>query len=119
MIAMLVILCFLAAVALPRYVNLGQTAKTRAVSVGVAELNGRENLSWTRIKTTPQGWQSDAELFSATDYSLGKDYHWLTGPDDGEGAAEGGGTLQFQDGTSVQLGRIDSTIRSPGYWYIK
>ena len=119
MIAMLVILCFLATIALPKYVSVGQTAKTRAVTVGVSELNGRENLSWACIKTSPQGWQSDTDLFDATDYNLGKDYHWLAGPYDGDGAAEGGGELQFQDGTHVQLGRVDSTLGSPGYWYIK
>jgi len=49
-IAVLIILGILAAVAVPRYIDLEANAKIRAVEAAVSELNGRESLTWADIK---------------------------------------------------------------------
>ena len=43
-IAVLIILGILAAVAVPRYIDLETNAKSRAIDAAVSELNGRESL---------------------------------------------------------------------------
>lgn len=116
-VATLIILGLLAAVAVPKFIELDEHASKRAIDAGIAELNSRETLTWTVIKTTSGGWQSDADVFLANDYDLGNDYYWLSGPDAGGGSAEGGGTLGFHQGFSVELGRTDSTVQSPAHWY--
>ncbi|HUT44048.1 MAG TPA: prepilin-type N-terminal cleavage/methylation domain-containing protein, partial [Desulfobacterales bacterium] len=52
-IAVLIILGILAAVAVPRYIDLEQNARSRALDAAVSELNGRENLVWTNVKISP------------------------------------------------------------------
>ena len=52
-IAVLIILGILAAVAVPRYINLEENAKLRAIDAAVSELNGRENLAWADVKIAP------------------------------------------------------------------
>ena len=52
-IAVLIILGILAAVAVPRYIDLETNAKRRAIDAAVSELNGRENLTWANVKISP------------------------------------------------------------------
>ena len=52
-IAVLIILGILAAVAVPRYIDLETNAKSRAIDAAVSELNGRESLAWADIKISP------------------------------------------------------------------
>ena len=59
-IAVLIILGILAAVAVPRYINLEENAKKRAIDAGISELNGRENLAWANIKISPNPPGTDA-----------------------------------------------------------
>ena len=49
-IAVLIILGILAAVAVPRYIDLEANAKSRAIDAAVSELNGRESLVWADVK---------------------------------------------------------------------
>ena len=49
-IAVLIILGILAAVAVPRYIDLEANAKSRAIDAAVSELNGRESLAWADVK---------------------------------------------------------------------
>jgi prepilin-type N-terminal cleavage/methylation domain-containing protein len=49
-IAVLIILGILAAVAVPRYIDLESNARNRAIDAGISELNGRENLTWANEK---------------------------------------------------------------------
>lgn len=116
-IAVLIILGILAAVAVPRYINLEENAKQRAIDAGVSELNGRENLAWANIKISPDPPGTDADMDSTilgdtTNYStdLGTDYAWTAGP------GAGGGTLSFKNGTGVILTRQAATLTSPGNW---
>ena len=116
-IAVLIILGILAAVAVPRYIDLEQNARSRALDAAVSELNGRENLVWANVKISPPpAWQTDASVTGNVDYSTdlnpagGTDYTWTVAPD------ATGGTLQFQGPPAVVLTRIASTTNSPATW---
>lgn len=110
-IAVLILLGILAAVAVPRYMDLTTNAETRALQAGVAELNGRENMTWANIKLSTAGWGSDGAVYTAVDKDLGTDYTWDAGP------LVTGGTLQYQtDGATQVLVRTASTTTTPGVW---
>ncbi len=110
-IAVLILLGILAALAIPRFVDLDQNAKTRAVDSGISELNGRESLIWADAKVSVAGWQDDATLFASLDTSLGAaNYTWVVGP------TAGGGSLSFQSGSPVNLTRTPSTTLAPAKW---
>lgn len=110
-IAVLILLGILAAVAVPRYVDLTANAELRAVQAGIAELNGRENMTWANIKLSTTGWQDDSTTLAAVDKNLGDEYTLTVDAD------ELGGTLQFKN-ASQPLDRAASTDTSPGYWSI-
>lgn len=103
-IAVLVLLGILAAVAIPRFVDLGITARERALDAAIAELNSRESLVWGRAQIEPQGWSSDI----LPDLDLGAQY-------DTSALTEIGGNLVFQT-NSVTLTREPATRESPGLW---
>ena len=119
-IAVLIILGILAAVAVPRYIDLETNAKDRAIDAAVSELNGRENLEWANVKISSGGWLADSDVFDTLNvtaegpYPLGGDYAWTTVPFNGVGG--GGGTLSFQNGTGVPLSRTDSENLQPALW---
>ena len=113
-IAVLIILGILAAVAVPRYIDLTANAQQRALDAAIAELNGRETLRWADVKLSSSGWQDDDDVFTTTDlYDLGDPYSWAggTGP-----SSSTGGTLVYDNTTSVELDRDESTAESPGRW---
>ena len=110
-IAVLVILSVLSAVAIPRYLSLDESARQRAVDAGIAELNGRETLTWSNLKITTTGYTDDAALFPILDTTLGNDYSWVGGPPDKDG-----GTLRFKASIEVPLGRTESNDIQPGFW---
>lgn len=109
-IATMVILSILAAVAIPRYISLDESAKQKAISAGIAELNGRETLTWSNLKIG-DGYKGDTLLFPLVDTGLGTDYTWSGGRPDA-----GGGTLVFQESAGVALNRSVSTTVQPGSW---
>ena len=111
LIAVLVILSVLAAIAIPRYLSIDESARQRAIDAGIAELNGRETLTWSNIKITMTGYLDDAALFPLVDETLGADYSW-----EGGHPNEDGGTLEFKGTTIVPLTRTESTFEKPGYW---
>ena len=111
LIAVLVILSVLVAIAIPRYISIDESARQRAIDSGIAELNGRETLTWSNIKITMTGYLDDAALFPLVDKTLGAGYSWDGGPPDQEG-----GTLKFKESTIVPLTRTESTFSKPGYW---
>jgi prepilin-type N-terminal cleavage/methylation domain-containing protein len=110
-IAVMVILSVLAAVAIPRYLSLDESARQRAIDAGIAELNGREILTWSNIKITMTGYIDDAALFPILDTTLGGQYTWVGGPPDKDG-----GTLRFKTSIEVPLTRTESTDIQPGGW---
>ncbi len=109
-IATMVILSILAGLAIPRYISLDESAKQRAIVSGIAELNGRETLTWSNIKISESGWIDDNRTYSTIDLNLGNDYLWASGPD------EAGGTLRFKNSNAVPLTRTASTSLQPGHW---
>ena len=111
LIAVLVILSILAAIAIPRYISIDESARLRAMDAGIAELNGRETLTWSNIKITMTGYLDDAALFQQLDTTLGADYAWVGGPPDKDG-----GTLRFKESIIIPLTRTESTHATPGSW---
>ncbi len=110
-IAVLVLLGMMAALAIPRFIDLDQNAKNRAIDSGISELNGRESLVWADTKVSAAGWQDDATLFATMDTSLGAaHYTWAVGP------TAAGGSLSFQSGNPINLIRTPSTALSPANW---
>ncbi len=104
-IAVLVLLGILTAIALPRYIDMTQNARERAIDAGISELNGRESLAWGNVMISQDGWTDDGDVTGHENYDtdLGDDYT-LTGT-----------TLTFQD-TDVELVRQESTQVSPAVW---
>ncbi len=105
-IAVLVLLGILAAVAVPKYVDMSASAKERAIDGAISELNGREALTWG--KDVISTYVDDAATFAAVDKVLGGEY-------DVSGLDATGGNIIFQ-GTTVALTRTASTADSPGSW---
>jgi prepilin-type N-terminal cleavage/methylation domain-containing protein len=109
-IAVLIILGILAAVAVPRYIDLEANARQRAIDAGISELNGRESLTWADQKISVTGYTNDPTLQAAVNYSLGGDYTWDSSP------AAGGRALTFRNTTTVTLQRQASNASQPGTW---
>lgn len=120
-IAVLIILGILAAVAVPRYIDLEANAKKRAVEAAVSELNGRESLTWADIKISASGYDAtdpldpkgDTDIWTSLDTDLGGGYDWTTAP-----TKSAGGTFTFK-GESFSLSRSPSTRARPGTWSLK
>ena len=111
LVAVIVILSILAAIVMSRYIDLDANARQRAIDAGVAELNGREGMVWSRIKISPTGYQDDLITFNAVDKNLGHDYIWTGAPD------PSGGEIRFGvTGAPVFLSRAKSTEWHPGRW---
>jgi prepilin-type N-terminal cleavage/methylation domain-containing protein len=109
-IAVLIILGILAAVAVPRYIDLETNARQRAIDAGISELNGRESLQWADLKISITGYADDAGLQGVMNYALGGDYTWNPAP------GAGGGTLVFRNTTIVPLNRQASSPSQPATW---
>ena len=111
-IAVLVILGILAAVAIPKYIDLQTNAEIRALDAGVAELNGREALEWGNVKLSAAGYVagSDALIWPITTTGLGDDYDWTVAP------SAAGGTLRFNEGQTIALTRDASGSTAPARW---
>ena len=111
LIVVLALLAILAAVSVPKFIDLSANAEQKALRTGVAELNGRENLIWLNIKNSQLGWVDDDAVFSQVDKDLGPDYHWSPRTE------IDGGKLHFKD-QMVKLKRIPSTAASSARWEI-
>lgn len=120
LIAVMVILGLLAALAVPRYLDLEATATLSGIDAAVSELNGREGLVWGQVKTT---WTSynrysgDSVVWELMQNDktksypyLGEGYKWAALP------TETGGTLIFKGSSGFTLSRSKSTIAVPGHW---
>ena len=111
-IAVLIILGILAAVAVPRYIDLESNAKERAIDAAISELNGRESLTWADHKISTAGYQGDGALNCAAtgcvNYVLGDDYTLAAPP---HAAVD----ITFK-GAVVNLTRSPSTTGQPAVW---
>jgi prepilin-type N-terminal cleavage/methylation domain-containing protein len=115
-IAVLIILGILAAVAVPRYIDLETNARNRAFDAAVSELNGRESLIWADMKIHASGYValgSDTGVLTRLNAGgspdLGTDYTW------GGAAVAGNNSLTFK-GQTVTVNRTASTTTQPGTW---
>ena len=117
-IAVLIILGILAAVAVPRYIDLETSSRQRGLEAAVAELNGRESLVWADVKISGTGdaWTVMTSPPAYTEpYSnlyLGTDYTWNDPPTDGVAV------LDFK-GQTITASRVDHTDTKPGLWVIQ
>jgi prepilin-type N-terminal cleavage/methylation domain-containing protein len=109
-IAVLAIVGVLAAVIVPRFIDLETGAKQRSIDTAIGELNGREHLTWGDQKISITGYVDDATVHSAIDYLLGSDYTWDPGD-----PTESGGTLNFK-GVGIELIRVVSESDKPANW---
>jgi prepilin-type N-terminal cleavage/methylation domain-containing protein len=110
-IAVLAILGILASVSIPRFIDLDSSATKQALVSSVTELNGRESLTWSKVKLSTTGWVEDEEVFGKMDTGLGPDYKWSPI------AKIDGGKLQYKE-QMIKLERKPSTASSAAKWEI-
>jgi prepilin-type N-terminal cleavage/methylation domain-containing protein len=120
LISTLVIISVLAAVLIPRYIDAETSSKMRGLDVGVAELNGRETLTWAMVKLSNIGYSRDQQVWDQLSVDpgiyLGADYDWLDLPNINPGTGNGTATLMFKKEVKAPLNRTGSTIETPGRW---
>ena len=108
-IAVLATLGILASVASPRFIDLRESAKRKALDYVVSELDGREKLAWANVKLSLSGWQNDDEVRAQVNYDLGPDYSWQSAP------TATGGTVDFKN-HPMDLDRTPSTSTTAPDW---
>ena len=114
-IAVLIILGILAAVAVPRYIDLEVSSKKRGLEAAVAELNGRDSLVWAETKISGSGTASAVmSSIAHTDVDshlyLGEEYVWGGAP-----SMDGMTVLDFQ-GQTANVTRTPETPTKPALW---
>ena len=109
-VSVLVIFGILAALVVPRYVDLESGAKQSTVDIAIAELNGREGLTWVNLKISASGYIDDAKVHGEMEYVIDPEYTWNAGE-----PTITGGTLNFK-GVSVRLNRLASNHTKPAEW---
>ena len=109
-ISVLIILGILASVVVPRYVDFETGAKQRAIDVAIAELNGREGLTWVNHKISVKGYVDDNKVHGDMVYAIDPEYTW----DPGEPSVSGG-TLNFKE-VAIRLNRTASNPTKPAEW---
>jgi prepilin-type N-terminal cleavage/methylation domain-containing protein len=120
LIAVMLILGVLAALAVPRYIDLEASAKSSAIDAAVSELNGRESLIWSHVKTSDSSYNQlygDDDVWALMQNDptnsypdLGGGYKWVAEPN------KNGGTLNFKGSVDFDLSREFSTIARPAIW---
>ena len=109
-IAVMVIFGLLAAIAVPRYVDLENNAKQKAIDTLTSEINARESLTWSKHKISESGYVSDAKIFVEMNFNIDPNYIWNSGD-----PIPTGGTLKFK-GESFTFSRTASTYLKPAVW---
>ena len=112
-IAVMVILGVLAAVAVPRYVNLEESARQKCIQTVISEINARESLTWAGHKISTSGFVSDAKIFDDVNYNLDPSYVWHSGD-----PSITGGTIKFK-GEIYTLSRWSSSPLKAAVWKLK
>ena len=112
-IAVMIILGLLAALAVPRYVDLENNAKQKTIDTLKSEINARENLTWANHKISSSGFVSDVKIFSEMHFNFDPNYSWNSGD-----PKPSGGTLKFK-GEDFTFSRTVSTHLEPAVWIQK
>lgn len=105
----MVLLSIVTALTVNKVVAISHTAEQNALTQGLAELNAREKMTWTKIKMGDDGYQNDEALWNEIDLNLGQQYVWNKPPE------KNGGTLSFGS-QSVLLKRTSSKKDTAGRW---
>ena len=117
-IAVLVLLGILAAIAVPKYIDMADNAKDRALDAGIAELNGREALAWGQQMLATAGYTASSEGLIQT--AVGNDLNQGSGTDYTltVNANTIAGTMQCRGypSTALPLTRTVSTATAPATW---
>ena len=109
-IAVLVILGILSSLAVPRYIDLENNARQKAIGTAVSEINARETLTWADFKISTSGFVSDSKIFGEMNYGLDPNYTCNSGD-----PTVTGGTLIFK-GESFTLSRSASSNLKAAVW---
>ena len=109
-IAVMVILGVLAAVAVPRYVDLEDNARQKGIGTVISEINAREHLTWADAKISTSGFVSDEKIFGKINYDIDPNFAWASGD-----PTIAGGNIVFK-GESVTLSRSASTYLKSAVW---
>jgi prepilin-type N-terminal cleavage/methylation domain-containing protein len=112
-IAVMVILGILAAIVVPRFVDLENQAKQKALDTIRLEINGREILTWANHKISTSGFVSDAKIFAELNLKLDPSFIWNPGYPN-----PAGGTLRFK-GQSYTFSRSASMNMKSAVWVQK
>jgi prepilin-type N-terminal cleavage/methylation domain-containing protein len=107
-IVVLVILSVLGAIAIPRVLTLESAAAQKSIECAVSELNTRECMTWTLLKTSTSDVIDDTQVYARVDTNLGAEYRWSSKTADG-------GTLRFKE-KEVQLARTRSSNMQSANW---
>ena len=108
LIAVLAIVGILASLALPRFLNLEDGAAKQAFAGAITELNSREALTWSDVKLSISGWESDDAVFIKVDKDLGG-FEWSP-------AARVDGGVLLCKGKTSRLARSPSSTTVAGRW---
>jgi prepilin-type N-terminal cleavage/methylation domain-containing protein len=111
LIAVLAILGILASLSIPRFIDLDSNATKQALVSSVTELNGRESLTWAKVKLSTTGWVEDEGVFAKMDTGLSPEYRWSPQ------AKIDGGKLLYRE-QMMKLERKPSTANSSAKWEI-
>jgi prepilin-type N-terminal cleavage/methylation domain-containing protein len=111
LIAVLAILGILASMSIPRFIDLDSNATKQALVSSVTELNGRESLTWAKVKLSTTGWVEDEGVFAKMDTGLSPEYRWSPQ------AKIDGGKLLYKE-QMIKLERKPSTDSSAANWEI-
>lgn len=112
--AVMVILGVMTSIFIKKINQIGDTADTRAIDVGISELNAREMLVWTNQKFAVGGYGAnggDEGVFGAIVYDLGHGYRWTAGD-----PVFAGGRISFGSKQNVQLTRTESSDTGAARW---
>jgi prepilin-type N-terminal cleavage/methylation domain-containing protein len=112
-ITVMVILGILAALVVPRFVDLENQAKQKALDTIRLEINGREILTWANHIISTSGFVSDAKIFGELNLKLDPSFIWNPGDPN-----PAGGTLRFK-GQSYTFSRSASTNLKSAVWIQK
>jgi len=94
----------------PRYVDLENNAKQKAIDTVTSEINARESLTWANHKISTSGFVSDVKIFGEINFIFDPNYTWNSGD-----PKPSGGTLQFK-GEFFTLSRTASTYLKSAVW---
>jgi prepilin-type N-terminal cleavage/methylation domain-containing protein len=102
-IAVLVILGILAAVAIPKYLDMRTDAITNAAKGALSELNARERLALAQSKLLDAAGDT---IYTAPETYLGEDWGTITS----------GGNVSFKGRTVVFTKSVAATSNTPAQW---